>query len=57
MVPVLLAALEASDAIVIDVEDQGGHSVESIITALAAECSNVKTLNVATHPPTHPVGV
>ena len=36
LVPALLAALEASDAVVIDVEHEGDHSVESIIDALTA---------------------
>ncbi len=34
LVPALLAALEASDAVVVDVEHGGDHSVESIIDAL-----------------------
>ena len=36
LVPGLLAALEASDAVVVDVEHEGDNSVESIIDALGA---------------------
>ena len=36
LVPALLAALEASDAVVVDVEEVGGGSVEAIIDALGA---------------------
>ena len=36
LVPALLAELEASDAIVVDVEDLGEHSVEAIVDALEA---------------------
>jgi nucleoside-triphosphatase THEP1/energy-coupling factor transporter transmembrane protein EcfT len=42
LVPALLAALEASDAVVIDVEEQEDHSVESILGALNVESYNVE---------------
>jgi len=37
LVPALLAALEASDAVVVDVENEGDRCVESITAALAVE--------------------
>jgi len=46
LVPSLLAELEASDAVIVDVEIEADESVTTILAALAIERLNVQILNV-----------